>query len=246
ELATNVPTDAVKIGMTHGSPAIEARHQSDDFPVDLTAATRAGLDYLAIGHWHRPQSFDRGRLVMPGTPEPTDFSEVGAGQIHEVEISGRGTTPRVTPIDIAELTWQAWNLPVTTDLQAQFAQRFSTLGNPARSVVRLTLSGEAAPELVAQTMAWLHEQLASCEVAQVIDDTAPALGESEIAELQREHPLLADVLGELRSLGDTAASEKMRGLAERMSLPAEALNPRIATLAQRLLLREWREVCERC
>jgi DNA repair exonuclease SbcCD nuclease subunit len=232
--------------MTHGSPAIEARHQSDDFPVDLTAATRAGLDYLAIGHWHRPQSFDRGRLVMPGTPEPTDFSEVGAGQIHEVEISGRGTTPRVTPIDIAELTWQAWNLPVTTDLQAQFAQRFSTLGNPARSVVRLTLSGEAAPELVAQTMAWLHEQLASCEVAQVIDDTAPALGESEIAELQREHPLLADVLGELRSLGDTAASEKMRGLAERMSLPAEALNPRIATLAQRLLLREWREVCERC
>jgi DNA repair exonuclease SbcCD nuclease subunit len=246
ELTTKAPTDVIRIGITHGSPAIGAKHQSDDFPIDLTAASRAGLDYLAIGHWHRPQSFDGGRLVMPGTPEPTDFSEVGAGQIHEVEIAGRGAAPRVTPTGVAELTWREWNLPVTADLQAQFAQRLSSLGNPARSVVRLTLAGEAAPELVTRTIAWLQEQLASCEVAQIVDDTSPALGESEIAELQREHPLLADVLGELRSLGDSAATEAVRALAERLGLPAEALNPRIATLAQRLLLREWREVCERC
>jgi DNA repair exonuclease SbcCD nuclease subunit len=198
ELAATVPSDAVKIGITHGSPAIEARHQADDFPIDLSAATRAGLDYLAIGHWHRPQSFDSGRLMMPGTPEPTDFSELGAGQLQEVEITGRGAAPRVTPIPVAELAWHSWSLPATPDLRGHFAQRLSTLADPARSVVRVTLTGEAAPELVSQTLVWLQEQLASCEVAQVIDDTAPALGESEVAELQREHPLLAEVMAELR------------------------------------------------
>jgi hypothetical protein len=76
ELAAAVPADAIKIGITHGALAIEGRHQPNDFPIALEAASRAGLDYLAVGHWHNwLVGTDGGRIVMPGTPEPDQFDQ---------------------------------------------------------------------------------------------------------------------------------------------------------------------------
>ena len=75
ELAKAAPPGALKIGITHGALAIPGKHQPNDFPIDLAAASRAGLDYLAVGHWHNWQIYDNGRLVMPGTPEPDNFDQ---------------------------------------------------------------------------------------------------------------------------------------------------------------------------
>src|SRR5258708_6300650 len=70
ELARGLPARAIKVGVTHGSPAIEGKYQPDDFPIAVNAASRAGLEYLALGHWHGHFALEGGRLVMPGTPEP--------------------------------------------------------------------------------------------------------------------------------------------------------------------------------
>src|SRR5438874_607499 len=73
ELAKAARPDAIKVGITHGALAIPGKFQPNDFPIDPAAASRAGLDYLAIGHWHEWQVYDNGRLVMPGTPECDAF-----------------------------------------------------------------------------------------------------------------------------------------------------------------------------
>jgi hypothetical protein len=113
--------------------------------------------------------------------------------------------------------------------------------------VRVTIRGEASPEAVAEAGAWLEEKLTTCVVQQVHDETTLAFTSEEIAEVTREHPLLAQMLGDLRAIGDgIAPAAELRTLAERAALPPEAFSPEGAALAQRLLLHEWREVLERC
>src|SRR5205085_626500 len=92
--------------ITHGSPAIGSKHAEDDFPIALDAASRAGLDFLGIGHWHSALSLDGGRMLMAGTPEPTDFAEQNAGFVHEIELTKAGELPRITTIPCAELRWR--------------------------------------------------------------------------------------------------------------------------------------------
>ena len=106
EVAASVPRDKIKIGITHGALAIEGKHQPNDHPIALNAATRAGLDYLAVGHWHKLQVYDSGRLVMPGTPEPDQF-ELGpdAGKVVLVEIPSPGQQPQLERISVATYTW---------------------------------------------------------------------------------------------------------------------------------------------
>lgn len=41
ELAAALPSDVIKIGITHGALAIESKDQPNDFPIALNAASRA-------------------------------------------------------------------------------------------------------------------------------------------------------------------------------------------------------------
>lgn len=106
--AASLPPDALKIGLTHGALAIEGKHQPNDFPIALNAASRAGLDYVAIGHWHNwLADTDGGRVVMPGTPEPDRFTNDAAGHVALVEIAGREQPPHVQPLVVNTLTWRS-------------------------------------------------------------------------------------------------------------------------------------------
>ena len=75
ELAAGISKERIKIGITHGSLAIEGKHPSNDHPIALDAATRARLDYLAVGHWHKTQIYDDGRLVCPEHRSPINLDK---------------------------------------------------------------------------------------------------------------------------------------------------------------------------
>jgi predicted phosphodiesterase len=249
ELAAALPANAIKIGLTHGSPAIESQHQPDDFPIALNAATRAGLDYLAIGHWHSALTLDGGRLVMPGTPEPTKFEEAGAGCVQQVEIAMAGALPIVAPVRVAELRWQTFvfDFADLTAARTRLGQALATPGVPGRTVMRIVLSGDAAPAVVAEERAWLEAALAGCCVVQIADETALAISESELADLQSRHPLVAEVLEELRSLAaGWLSAPELQTWSERTAIPLEGLSASVAATAQRQLLRELREVAGEC
>lgn len=238
DLAAGLPAGAIKIGFTHGALAIEARHQPNDFPIALNAATRAGLDYLAVGHWHNwlPDT-DGGRIVMPGTPEPDRFTNDASGHVALVEISAAGQPPRVEPLRVATLDWRA----LTFDFLAAEASRASLAAaltelTPAagRTVLRVTLTGTAAPGAVAELHAWLEPLLATFLVGQLVDTSRIALSAAERADLQSRHPILAQVLADIDRLETFAGGTVATGesaLADPAFAIGEADRPAVAPLS---------------
>lgn len=240
ELARALPVDAVKIGMTHGSPAT-GQHNLDDFPIALNAATRAGLDFLALGHWHGALPFDGGRMLMPGTPEQTKFDERNAGCVHEIEIEHAGALPRITALPCGEMTW--------LQLQGELASGDELLAqltgcDAGRTVARATLRGLAEPQAAAAWGARFRELTASFVVSDFCDETTPDFSAAELADLQREHPLLTQVLDDLNALStnDPAFSRvEVEALEKRTGCVPGELAPPLVEAARRVLMRELRE-----
>lgn len=201
ELAASLPSDSIKIGITHGALAIEAKHQPNDFPIALNAASRAGLDYLAIGHWHNwlPDT-DGGRIVMPGTPEPDRFANDASGHVALVEITAHGQPIRAQPLPVATLNWRALSFDFLT-AEASRASLAATLNDlkptAENTVLRVTFTGVASPTALAETRAWLDPLLASFLVGQLIDRTRISLSAVELADLRSRHPILAQVLSDI-------------------------------------------------
>jgi DNA repair exonuclease SbcCD nuclease subunit len=204
ELAAQLPADLIKIGITHGALAIESKHQPNDFPIALHAASRAGLDYLAVGHWHNwLADTDGGRLVMPGTPEPDRFANDDSGHVALVEIDAPGQTPRVQKIPVSTLTWRS--LPFDfLNPEASRASLSHTLAqltpHADRTVLRVTLTGNASPSTLAEIHAWIAPALSPFLVGQLRDETRLALTAPELADLQARHPILAQVLADIDRL----------------------------------------------
>ena len=270
ELARGVEGSGPRVGITHGSPAIEGKHQPDDHPIHLEAATRAGLDYLALGHWHRWQVFDGGRMVMPGTPEPEGFDALGAagsatesrasgprGRGALVQIAGEGEEPTVTPLETATLKWIA----LDTDLldwestRARLEENLSDVGvDPEQTVVRLTLRGTPSSDEREVALAWIRERLGAFFVSRIDDRTLPSLSEAERKALRRERPLVAQVMNDLEAAVSLVSGKQdsvpagglslrqLESLAEDRKLDWREFDEAFFRTAQELLYRELREV----
>lgn len=215
ELAARLPADVIKIGITHGALAIESKHQPNDFPIALNAATRAGLDYLAIGHWHNwLADTDGGKIVMPGTPEPDRFANDDSGHVALVEIDSPGQPARVQKLPVATIDWRAFAFNFLspeasrTSLTAALAELAPAADH---TVLRVTLTGTASPAALHETRTWLDAALSPFLVGQVADETRVALTAAELADLRVRHPILAQVLADIDRLeafagGQVAAS----------------------------------------
>ena len=196
-------SDRIKIGLTHGALAIPGKHQPNDFPIDPAAATRAGLDYLGIGHWHNWQVYDSARLVMPGTPEPDAFDQPNSGFVAYVEIDGPAAPPRVTPLPVGGLRWTHFEYDFNELAAARPAleHHVSTLGERVGShVCRVRIKGPAGFGQSTQAHVWLRELFRGALHCQVLDHTQPMLSPGEIAALEREHPILCQVFSDLAQI----------------------------------------------
>lgn len=235
ELAAEIPSEAIKIGITHGALAIEGRHQPNDFPIALEAASRAGLDYLAVGHWHNwLVGTDGGRIVMPGTPEPDQFDQERSGNVALVEIAGPGQSPRVEPLPVGTLSWKtlAFDFHATESARATLEQALAALRPEAeRTVLRVALSGMASPSAVAELRAWLDAATKGFLVCQIADATRVALDEVELRDLRNRHPILAQVLADIDQLETLATGQSPAPAAP----PDEAMAPLSLAEAQTLL-----------
>ena len=100
--------DGVRIGLAHGT--VEAIHRDEpEYPIARDAVQRAGLDYLALGHWHSTVLYKDSsgvvRMAYSGTPEATGFGEPTSGRCLLVEIAGPGEVPRIEEVPTGCLTW---------------------------------------------------------------------------------------------------------------------------------------------
>lgn len=68
---------SLRIGVAHGSVNDREHLPEDDHLIDRQVAQRCGLDYLALGHWHRTLEFRDSRKVVrmaySGVHEPMRF-----------------------------------------------------------------------------------------------------------------------------------------------------------------------------
>jgi DNA repair exonuclease SbcCD nuclease subunit len=89
---------------------------ADDFPIEPEQVRRTGLDYLALGHWHKPSRDlvdGAERIAYAGSHEPTAFGEVSpdgltrSGQCLVVSIESPRAIPVIEAHRTAWLTWES-------------------------------------------------------------------------------------------------------------------------------------------
>lgn len=164
---------AIRIGLAHGSLDILPNLPLDDHLIDPHAAERLGLDYLALGHWHRSldhRSADGAiRAAYSGTHEPMRFPDRGAGvstgwvscsgeadaerfqddgrgTARLITIAGPGAPPEVTTLAVGRLRWIAADRDVTGRPLGELFHEFAEREDRALTLLRLRLFGVVTPE----------------------------------------------------------------------------------------------------
>jgi DNA repair exonuclease SbcCD nuclease subunit len=212
----------VRVGLAHGSVAGRLPDTIDATnPIAPDRATRARLDYLALGDWHGCLSIDA-HTWYAGTPEQDRFRGNEPGYVLDVHIDAPGATPVVERIAIGKYRWSAWTetISLPTDAQA-LAERLAALR--AEDVLRLDVQG--------------HVNMETWDALQRAVDQAAAQVRALLPDLSglRLEPDQADLaeLGASGYVGDVAAQlQSLQGDGEQAGVAGEAL---------RLLLRFQRE-----
>ncbi len=142
--------EGIRVGIAHGT--VEGIHQEEpDYPIPRDAATRAGLDYLALGHWHSIVTYEgpNGAVCMAysGTHEPTKFGERDSGNALLVDIPAAGEPAMITSVRTGGLDWRV----IETELRQpgdlmQLREQIEATEGPASTLLELQMSGLLAAE----------------------------------------------------------------------------------------------------
>jgi DNA repair exonuclease SbcCD nuclease subunit len=99
--------DGYHIAMAHGSLKTGGFEFSDDHPIDPYEIEKSGMDYLALGHWHRNKNESYGRTIAAyaGTPQPLSFSDPGEGSVNCVTIN-REKKPVIDPLGTSTISFR--------------------------------------------------------------------------------------------------------------------------------------------
>ena len=156
--------DGVQVGMAHGhltSVSFGGSHEDIVLPLDATEVERAGLDYLACGHWHGTRVFATAdgveRIVYSGTHEQTHHRETDAGQVILVEIEDKGAAPKLTPLPVGKFRWTRQRLEFAGDDDLDRLRE--VLDEQQVEFLRLELSGEL-PRSLKDELAELIDEFA--------------------------------------------------------------------------------------
>lgn len=141
----------IRIGIAHGS--LEGIAAADEyFPVAQDAAERAGLHYLALGHWHSTYppvaEAQACRMAYSGTHEQSRFGERDSGNVLVVEVAESGAV-RITPHRTGVLTWTSAEYEIASreDLE-RAVHDVNGAPNPGDTLTHVTLRGVLTPGAV--------------------------------------------------------------------------------------------------
>lgn len=140
---TATAAGAIRIGLAHGAiTQFDAGEGDARNLIDPARAARAGLDYLALGDWHRTQPINP-RTWYAGTPEPDRHNSQAVGTALIVTISQAGAVPQVEPRCVGTYHWRSEALALTDpDQLATHAAALPVNGEPvSKLVLALAISG---------------------------------------------------------------------------------------------------------
>ena len=151
----------IRIGLAHGSVTGFGSEGEAKNPIAADRAKRAGLDYLALGDWHRTMKVNAATWYA-GTPEADRFNSQETGQVLLVDIPARGAPPTVTEMRTGAYRWLSRQEDVSggQDL-AGLESRLRAPADLSSLLMRLTIKGTL--DLTAR--AELSERIAGLEAA---------------------------------------------------------------------------------
>jgi len=198
------PEGHLRIGLAHG--AIQSFCE-DGAAADVIApdrATRAGLDYLALGDWHGQLRIDE-RTWYSGSPEPDRFKHPAPGRALAVSIAGPGAAPEARPVDTGAFQWRMAELRFLGSEDA--AAALADLLPPAarrQTLLRIVAGGRIRPG----TRLALAETLAAVapEFAQLVLEDEGLVTECASGDLDS-----IDRAGALRQAAEALLAESLAG-----------------------------------
>ncbi len=184
-------------------------HGGDEehIPIRRQMLATAGFDYVALGHVHTPQIWEREKCAYAGSPEPLSPKDLGPHGYILGEITSEGTRLRLVPA--ARRTYKRLELsvnPHTTTRELLEELREDLASEGMANIFTLVLTGSA----VSGEEIDLEALLGAGNILEVIDETRPELN---LAEIAREHA--GDIIGKY--------IERMRAYPEKDEVAEKAL-----------------------
>ena len=102
-----LPSDAIHILLGHGGDA-------DHIPIQMERLKRAGFDYVALGHIHKPHLYQKAAIAYAGALEPVDRGDEGEHGYMAGIIDEERTLVDFVPF--AKRAYRKLEVPVTADM----------------------------------------------------------------------------------------------------------------------------------
>lgn len=155
------------VGLLHGQVQLASIQAEDYQPVTAEDIAGCGLDYLALGHYHRFLDCTRGstRAYYPGSPHRLDFTPGISPQVLLVTLDAT-TSIQVEPVPLPDRPFLTWEFNVA---QPENIYRQLRLSQDPRACARLKLVGQTEAS-VASLVADLREKFQSAYFSLVIED----------------------------------------------------------------------------
>lgn len=144
--------EGTRIGIAHGTVVDMGLSVDEDcFPIRYDAASRLGLDYIALGHWHSTAPYEGdiagARMAYSGTHEPTRFNERDSGNVLVVEVPGRNAVPKLTRVATGALRWVSLVREIANKIDVdRLIADLGQIPEPSKTLLELRLSGVLVPE----------------------------------------------------------------------------------------------------
>ncbi len=149
-------------------------------PIPVSDAVRLSLDYCALGHIHKAGDVIREEqttLCYSGIPQGRSFDETGDGSVRIVTLS-RDRLPTVEQVKVSRerYLWEELDVSGCEDASAMIAKMgelISPLRGEDATHLRLTLTGNALPEAVAELTEKREELSGGLAELELRDRTTP-------------------------------------------------------------------------
>lgn len=138
---------AFNIALAHGSIKIEGKYNPDEYVIDPKEIENSGMDYLALGHWHKcaEYSFGQTKAWYSGSPETLQFEDRDeSGYVLIMNLDEENC--EVEKIKIGKYNWQELNIdtsiyPPTTQLKHRILNYKGT-----NKIIKVCLKGLISPD----------------------------------------------------------------------------------------------------
>lgn len=174
-----LPTDKVSVAVLHG----EISTTRSEGAVNLAEAAGAGVNYLAMGHYHSYSSVnvtDRCVAVYSGTPEGRGFDEVGKCGYVLVDTDG-GVSHRFVPFSsrvLHDISLDTHGRVRTLEVEGVIRSNLSSI--PEDDIVKLRLTGQRRLEEKPDAKALTERLSGRFAHIEVLDETRPEIKPEEL------------------------------------------------------------------